>query len=259
MDVNKFIYDLNNYDLSSEYKYYEKWSEIPYPGMYKPHSGIEPTAGDAPLYYIKRDNHGYYTLFNEKICFDIKNPNTIDFNLELPDVQNTLKNLNYKQKTMAKFWGDGVPAQQWSPIFLELFTLYNVTPPASARILSYLQNAINDAFCITWMYKYYWNVARPCQLDPSLITSIPTPIFPTYPSGHSVVSATIEVVLSFFFPDESLVIHQLTEDASISRLYGGVHFRSDLSEGLKLGRQIGNICVEYLKTQYEIEKLIFRE
>lgn len=249
MNINRFNYES-----------YKKWSKIAYPGMYEPYEGIEPNAGNAPLYCIEKDSYGsYYTLFGEKINFNIKDPNTIDFNTELTEVQYTLAHLNHNQLAIANFWGKGVPAQQWLPIYLDLFTLYKVTPPSSARILSYLQNTMNDAFCITWMYKYYWDVARPCQLDDSIVTSIPTPIFPTYPSGHSVVSAAIEVVLSFFFPDERLSIHQIAEEASISRLYGGVHFRSDLSEGLKLGRQIGNICVNYFKTQPQINTIIFRK
>lgn len=66
------------------------------------------------------------------------------------------------------------------------------------------------------------------------------------------MSGAIEVALSYFFPAEKEKIHQLAEDASISRLYGGIHFRSDLSHGLQLGRQIGSIAVDYFKTQYDI-------
>ncbi|MGL5067511.1 MAG: vanadium-dependent haloperoxidase [Sarcina sp.] len=265
MDLNNYISKFNNFDdcyskCNCNCTCREKWSEIPYPGMSEPHHGIDPSAGTWPVYFLKRTNNSNYcTLLGEKIVFDIKNPNTIDFYTDLREVQDVQNNLTCIQKESAKFWGNGVPAQQWSPIFLKLFTAYNVTPPKSARILSCLQNTMNDAFTITWMYKYYWNVARPCQLDKTLKTTIPTPIFPSYPSGHSVVSAAIEVVLSFFFPDEYPTIHQMAEDASISRLYGGIHFRSDLSEGLKLGRQIGQICVNHLKTQHEIEYLIFRE
>ncbi|WP_297521887.1 vanadium-dependent haloperoxidase [uncultured Clostridium sp.] len=253
MDLN-YIYSFNNCSCK------EKWSEIPYPGMFKPHDGIDPSANSWPLYFLKRHPDGSFcTLLGQKILFDIENPNTVDFYAELEEVKYVQNNLTCNQEGMAKFWGAGVPSQQWSPIFLELFTAYNVTPPKSARILSCLQNAMNDAFVITWLYKYYWDAARPCQLDRNLETAVPTPIFPTYPSGHSVVSATIEVVLSYFFPNEYPAINEMVEDASISRLYGGIHFRSDLSEGLKLGRQIGQICVDYLKTQHEIDYLICRD
>ncbi|MGL5574190.1 MAG: vanadium-dependent haloperoxidase [Sarcina sp.] len=258
--------DINNYinkcccHCDCDYEPYKKWSEIPYPGTSTLPIGKDPTAGTWPLHYMKKVSFNtFFTLSGKKIVFDIDNPNTIDFKKDLLEVQMVQSRLTPNQKSLAKFWGTGVPPQQWLPIFLEFISLYKVTPPSSARILASLQNAMSDAFCITWMYKYYWDAARPCQLDRNLKTFLPTPIFPTYPSGHSVVSGAIEVVLSFFFPDEACAVHQLAEDASISRLYGGIHFRSDLSEGLKLGRQIGAVCVEQLKTEPEIEKLIYRE
>lgn len=233
------------------------WSTIPYPGMTELPKGIDKTAGSWPLHFMKRDCNGYfYTLTGEKILFDIASPNTIDFYLDLTEVQNVQANLTKEQESMAKFWGNGVPVQQWLPIALEIIKDYKVTPPKSARILECLQGAINDAFVITWMFKYHWDCARPCQLDRNLKTALATPVFPTYPSGHSVISGAIEIVLSFFFPKEAKELHNLAEDASISRLYGGIHFRSDLAAGLRLGRQIGQICVNYLKNQYEIDYLI---
>ncbi|MGL4992257.1 MAG: vanadium-dependent haloperoxidase [Sarcina sp.] len=235
------------------------WATIPYPGMSELPKGVDKTAGSWPLHFMKRDCNGYfYTLKGEKILFDIAPPTTVDFYHDLLEVQKVQATLTNDQKNMAKFWGTGVPVQQWVPIALEIINLYKVTPPKSARILEALQGAINDAFIITWMFKYHWSCARPCQLDRNLKTFLATPVFPTYPSGHSVVSGATEIVLSFFFPKESYKLHSLAEDASISRLYGGIHFRSDLSSGLKLGRQIGQICVNYLKNQYEIDYLIHK-
>lgn len=270
MDLNKYIYNLNNQstdrsynhhhcNCNCNYKCYKKWSEIPYPEATSLPVGKDPSAGTWPLHYIKKlCNNCYYSLFNEKICFNLKDPNKIDFEKDLIEVENVQANLTDDQKSLAKYWGTGVPPQQWLPIFLQLIDEYKVAPSSSARILSCLQNAMSDAFTITWMFKYYYNAARPCQLNRNLKTYLATPMFPTYPSGHSVVSGATEIVLSFFFPKEAALIHQMAEDASISRLYGGIHFRSDLSEGLKLGRQIGNICIEYLKTEHEIDKLIFK-
>ncbi|MEG2787798.1 MAG: vanadium-dependent haloperoxidase [Romboutsia sp.] len=249
--ANKSSDSLNNFS------YLNNWSQIPYPNENKVFHGIDNTAGSWPLYYIKRNSDNTFSKIDgSHISFEIINPCNINYHDELIEVQEVQLNLTYCQENMATFWGTGVPVQQWTPIFLTLINTYSVTPPKSARILSCLQNVINDAFIITWNFKYSWDYPRPCQLNRNLDTFLSTPKFPTYPSGHSVVSGAIEVVLSYFFPKEASKIHTLAEDASISRLYGGIHFRSDLSQGLRLGRQIGAIAVEYLKTQCDEDSCV---
>ncbi|WP_407928581.1 phosphatase PAP2 family protein [Alkalihalobacterium elongatum] len=51
-----------------------------------------------------------------------------------------------------------------------------------------------------------------------------TPKHPAYPSGHATVSGAAAVILSYFFPAESRKIHDIAEEAALSRLYGGIHF-----------------------------------
>ncbi|MBO1913088.1 phosphatase PAP2 family protein, partial [Microvirga sp. 3-52] len=76
-----------------------------------------------------------------------------------------------------------------------------------------------------------------------------TPRFPTYPSGHATVSGCAATVLSYFFPREERNLQRIANDNASSRLYAGVHFHIDNEEGLNLGRYIGNIIVNHLKTQ----------
>jgi len=199
---------------------------------------------------MKRDNSGNFTtLEGESITFQIQHPDNFNFDKELLVVKETLNNLTPRQKEIAEYWGDGPPTKQWTPIVDRLIDTYNLSPVLAARVLGAVQAGINDAIIITWHYKYLWNVLRPNQLDQNLITLICTPRFPTYPSGHSVVSGTAEVILQYFFPPESAKLTVLAEEDSISRLYGGVHFLADLSEGLRLGRQIGQIIVNVLRSQ----------
>ena len=68
------------------------------------------------------------------------------------------------------------------------------------------------------------------------------------------ISGTAEVILSYFFPPEADRLSELAEENSISRLYGGVHFIEDLTEGLRLGRQIGEIVVDELRMQRDIKQ-----
>ncbi|MFZ5967724.1 MAG: vanadium-dependent haloperoxidase [Bacillota bacterium] len=227
-----------------------KWSQLSYAGEARVPQGLDPSAGSWPLYFMKRDQAGdFTTLDGKKITFEIQNPDNFNFDEELVIVQETLDNLTYKQKQIACYWGDGPATKQWTPIIDRLIDTYNLSPVRAARVLAAVQAGINDAFIIAWYYKYLWDVPRPNQLDQKLLTYICTPRFPTYPAGHSVISGTAEVILSYFFSPEAERLKALAEEDSISRLYGGVHFPADLSEGLRLGRQIGEIVVDVLKNQ----------
>lgn len=228
---------------------WNKWSEIPYPGQERVYHGIDVNAGSWPLMYlIRRENH-FESPKGEKITFDLAHPSSFDFKSELIEVEDVQTNITKQQIAMAKYWGNGVPVMQITPIILALISTYKITPARAGRIMASVNNTINDAFVITWYYKYLFDYPRPVQLNIKLKTVISTPIFPTYPSGHSVVSGAVQMVLSYYFPSEAEKLNQIAEDASISRLYGGIHYNCDLKQGLRLGRQIGSIIVEYLKSQ----------
>lgn len=235
---------------------YPKWSTIPYYNETELPKGVDVKAGEWPMQYFWRNLEGeFFDSKYQPMFFLPQNPNKINYDEELQEVvavQNELiNNPTDKRIEIAKFWGTGVPVQQWTPIVLKLISAYKVTPPQSARILCCVQKAINDAFVICWYYKYTFDCPRPCQLDHNLKTILNTPRFPAYISGHSVVSGLCEVILSYYFPMEANKLHALAQDASLSRLYGGIHFRSDLEEGLKLGREIGKQVVEYIQMDHD--------
>jgi hypothetical protein len=64
------------------------------------------------------------------------------------------------------------------------------------------------------------------------------PQHPAYPSGHSTASGAAATVLSQFFPDEAAPIWALVLDSGFSRLKAGIHYRSDYTAGLDLGRRM---------------------
>jgi membrane-associated phospholipid phosphatase len=88
-------------------------------------------------------------------------------------------------------------------------------------------------------------VVRPWQADPAIHSLVGYPNHPSYPSGHSCYSAAGAETLSYFFPVERESLWQMTEEASISRLYGGIHFRFDLEAGKEMGRQIGELARDF--------------
>ena len=120
---------------------------------------------------------------------------------------------------------------------------------------------IFDAFISCWDEKYRSNLVRPetlinLYLDDKWRPILQTPPFPEYTSGHSVVSGCASTILTsifgndFDFLDDTEIeyglpirtfhsFEQAANEAAISRLYGGIHYRSAIEEGLKQGRNIG--------------------
>lgn len=235
-----------------KYKYLS-WYDVPYAGEESPPANpVETSAGTWSLYYLNRGVGGeFYDPFGKRLRLPIKDPREIDWNKELQDVKNTLSNLTPAQRKIAIYYGAGVPTKQWTPVIDRLIDTYGVTPPRAARIIAAVQAAINDTMIVVWYLKYKWAVARPNQFDRTMETTICTPRFPAYPSGHSSMSGCSEVVLSYFFPGERENLHKLANENALSRLYGGIHFPADNDEGLILGRYIGSVIVNYLKKQRE--------
>lgn len=230
---------------------YLRWSEEGYAGESTPPTNpVTPSAGDWSLAYLKRDKDGDFIGPNGlKLQLPITHPDRIDFEKELKIVQRTLRNLTPIQKKIGVFYGTGVPTKQWTPVIDRLIDSYGVSPVYAARIISAVQAAVNDTMIVVWDLKYKWDTARPNQYDHKMKTILCTPRFPTYPSGHASMSGCSEVILSYFFPREEYKLQKFSEEDAVSRLYAGVHFPIDNNEGLKLGRYIGNVVVNHLKSQ----------
>lgn len=131
--------------------------------------------------------------------------------------------------------------------------------------------AIADGFISCWDEKYRSNLVRPETLinqnfDDNWKPILQTPPFPEYTSGHSVVSGSASTVLTAIFGDNfafdddtetpyGLPIRSYTsfnkaaDEAAISRMYGGIHYRAAVEVGLKQGRQVGNHVIDRLNVK----------
>ncbi|MEO6347456.1 MAG: vanadium-dependent haloperoxidase [Aquaticitalea sp.] len=129
--------------------------------------------------------------------------------------------------------------------------------------------ALFEAFISCWDEKYRSNLVRPETLINKFMNDnwkplLQTPPFPEYSSGHSVASGAGSTVLTsifgknFQFDDDTeqkfgLPIRnfksfdQASEEAAISRMYGGIHYRAAIEQGLKQGREVGAFVVSKLK------------
>jgi hypothetical protein len=177
---------------------------------------------------------------------------------EMREVYDVSRALTDEQKRIADFWADGpgtvTPPGHWNQIALGLIRSHRLSQSAAARVLAALNTAQADAFIACWDAKFtYWS-ERPVtairrEIDPSWLPYITTPPFPAYVSGHSTTSAAASELLAAFFPSARRQLRAWAEQAAVSRLYGGIHFRSDNEAGLALGKKIGRAAV----SRYHVE------
>jgi hypothetical protein len=132
--------------------------------------------------------------------------------------------------------------------------------------------ALFDGFISCWDEKYRSNVIRPetyinAHIDESWRPLLQTPPFPEYTSGHSVISSAVAEVLTDWFGEDIAFLdatevpyglptrefksfRQAAQEASVSRLYGGIHYRPAIENGQKQGNQIG----EWVLKKVQIRK-----
>ncbi|HYN02945.1 MAG TPA: phosphatase PAP2 family protein [Vicinamibacteria bacterium] len=170
---------------------------------------------------------------------------------ELAEVKRTSDELTRDQLAIAQKWNDGAgtytPPGHWNDIATEYVRDARFSEVRAARVFALLNMAMHDGAVGCWDAKYAWFNPRPSQLDPDIKTKIGLPNFPAYPSGHSTFSAAATAVLSYLFPSGSASFESLRDEAGISRLYGAIHYRSDIDEGKTHGARMGGYTVAFAR------------
>lgn len=152
-----------------------------------------------------------------------------------------------EQANAARYWATDAPSLRWELFVDEELARRAWSVPHAARARAWVSVAIHDAAVACWDSKYAWWLARPVTVDPTLTTVFGTPPFPSYPSGHSTMSTAAAVVMSRLFPDGESRWHHLAEEASFSRIWGGVHYRFDVIDGDSLGARVGREVVARMR------------
>jgi hypothetical protein len=116
--------------------------------------------------------------------------------------------------------------------------------PRAARAYALVHVATYDAFIASQDAKFHYWTARPNQFDPTITTVIPQPNFPTYPSNAAAVGMAPAIVLGHLFPREAERYLAWAKEFGDSRLWAGIHFRSDLESGYEIGRKVAGLVVE---------------
>jgi len=201
----------------------------------------------------------------------------------LKEVYDLNKNLSKEQSAIAMFWDCnpfalrqlghlefGIkkisPGGHWMGITGIACKKQKLSLSKTAYAHALVSIGMADAFISCWNNKYKYNRVRPVTAIKKLIDRnwsplLQTPPFPEYTSGHSVISTTAATILTrifgdhFSFTDDTEVEFGLTprkfnsfiaasQEAAISRLYGGIHFRDAIENGVKEGEQIGKYIIK---------------
>jgi hypothetical protein len=194
-----------------------------------------------------------------------EDPNSA-FYAEAKEARDAVNDRTLEEEHIALFWEDGItrtatPAGHSVAIVTQLIREDRKTLAFAAEAYAKLGIAMNDAFIGCWHAKYQHNLLRPVTssravMDKGWRPLVGTPPFPEFPSGHSTQAGAVAVVLSQLFgPNYAFTDHThdqrglaprsftsfdaMAEEAAMSRLYGGIHFRSAIELGLEQGRCIG--------------------
>jgi membrane-associated phospholipid phosphatase len=171
---------------------------------------------------------------------------------ETIEVKATVDSLTRDQLATVYKWADGVstptPPGHWDFIAVPYVTAAGQSEVRTARTFALLNMAMHDAAVACWDTKYFYFNPRPSQLDPTIRTMTGLPNFPSYDSGHSVFSSAAAAVLSYLFPNGANYFNQEMEEAAMSRLYGGIHYRSDIEVGKAHGTRVADFTIAFAKS-----------
>lgn len=186
---------------------------------------------------------------------------------EALEVHDTVNALTEEQLVIARFWADdpgltATPPGHSLSILRQVLQARDANLAQAAEAYAKVGIAVCDAFIVCWQTKYIHNLLRPItyirrHIDPAWGDPLPvgTPPFPEYTSGHSVQSGAAATVLKALFGDVRFTDHThdergfaprsfdsfdaFAQEAAISRLYGGIHYRAAIERGIVQGRCIG--------------------
>jgi len=183
------------------------------------------------------------------------------------------------QALTGRFW-NGAIQNYWNEIAQTASLAHGLTTAQNARLFALLNLTFADGVIAFYDAKYTYNFWRPVtairaaaadgnpdtEADPNWLPEVGnTTPDPSYPGAHAVISAAgAEVLISFFHKDhfEFNVTSEVlpgavrsftsfpaaAEEATLSRVFAGVHFLFDLTTGQRLGSDIADFIVDNFLT-----------
>ena len=163
-----------------------------------------------------------------------------------------------EQIRIARFWAFpsvSLVAGYWNEQASALIVDRQMSERDAAHAFALMNMAAMDANIASHDAKYTYWLIRPGRADADpgddmLIQAdgtgpaVPLPNHPSYPSNHASVSGTAANILGHLFPSDKSHLASLAQEAAISRLYAGIHYRFDMDAGLKIARQVANLAIK---------------
>jgi hypothetical protein len=196
------------------------------------------------------------------------------FHKQALEVYTTSVNLTANEKSIASWWADGggtpTPPGHWVSIENQLVKDLNLSLGKAAEMYALVNMGMADAFISCWDAKYKFNLVRPQTYIRNFVAGaanwkpfIGTPPFPEYPSGHSVSSGVAAEILTNLFGNVAFTDYTNTnmglaarsyksfdeaaQEAAISRLYGGIHYREACDKGVQQGKLVAKSIITNIK------------
>lgn len=287
--VAEHILDWSGKDKYKESRSYPKYDVTDDPSRWRPTppdymDGIEPAWNNIRPFLLDSSNQ-FIPL--PPTDFDPKKGSK--FYQEALEVYEAMNADDKEERlTIAKFWDCNpyvsthsghvmfatkkiTPGGHWIGITQLACQKANADMMKSAEAYVRVSISLIDGFISCWDEKYRSNLLRPetyinVYIDPSWRPTLQTPPFPEHTSGHSVISNAAATALTGLFgepfPFEDTVeeeygfprrsfnsFFEASEEAAVSRLYGGIHYRPAIDYGVDQGRKVGQWVLENLKTQ----------
>jgi membrane-associated phospholipid phosphatase len=165
-------------------------------------------------------------------------PHPAETRAELRSLAELISQNNAQVQQQIAFWDAGAPAYRWIDLINARVLAAIPTTAFPHRVYTYVALAMYDAIIATWESKYFYNRARPSELDHKLPTALPVPNSPSYPSEHAAAAQAAAAVLAHFLPAEAQSFQTMAEQAGWSRVLAGLQYPSDYRAGLALGRRV---------------------
>ncbi len=179
-------------------------------------------------------------------------------------VYNKQNTLTPEENLIARYWADGggtfTPPGHMLAITSQLIVDNGLGLAEAAKLFAQVGIGENDAAIVCWKYKYRYNLLRPITYIQTYISAgwtslIGTPPFPSYTSGHASFTGAAGTILADYFgsnqsftdnqkvadgfaPRSFSSFEQMVDEASISRVYGGIHYQFDSEIGAQTGRDV---------------------
>jgi membrane-associated phospholipid phosphatase len=174
-----------------------------------------------------------------------------DFNAGLAEIRQISDTRTAEQIQIATFWALNPGTPTTGGFWLSVPTdsgwvaAHGLSERETTHMYALASATIFDAQVGCWDEKLTSWLIRPWRADPliNVVAAVGKPNHPSYPSGHSCLSASGAAILSMFFPEKTAQLNAMVAQAGLSRMYAGIHYRFDIVTGQTLGRNVAAFTI----------------